>query len=101
LDGEKKIVEYDAWANRVDKYATSGNALGWDECSSSIFVPCKSTDKTGLAPPRKVKKHPKSKKHKKKKPEGKEGKIKAEGGVDPDENNDFFYDLVEDIQKGQ
>ena len=101
IGSEKKIVEFDSWKNRDDK-STVG--FGWDECSSSIFVPCKTTDKSGLATPRKKNPNPHGQSGAPSKPIGKNAKfsavIKTEDGFDANENIDFFWDIDDDIQKG-
>jgi hypothetical protein len=98
LGGEKKIVEYDTWINREDKYAALERGFGWEECSSSIFVPCKTTDKTGLTQPRRTNQKKGGKKAEK--PRDPE-EIQTEAGFDANANVDFFWDLEDDVQKGR
>jgi len=71
------------------------NGFGWSECSSSIFIPCKTNESTGFAPPRVD--------HRKKKNETEEapakpapkpeGTFKTEVGFEANENIDFFWDV--------
>ena len=59
--GEKLVVEYDAWKNRDSKAQSSGSGVGYNACSASIFVPCRTSDKTGIAPLRSLSKKPSQK----------------------------------------
>ena len=109
LGGENKMVEYDLWTNHVDKKSSAtsiATGLPWDECSSTIFVPCKAPGNFGAAPPRKNQNKNQSS-GKKSKHDGdnrvKPNELKSitpPAGVDPNENVDFFWDLEDDIRHG-
>jgi len=102
---ENKIVEYDSWENREDKMQKVNNGFGWSDCSSSIFIPCKTNENTGFAKPRKdhrsKKKEASEVEAKKPSPKTPEGNFKTEAGFDVDENLDFFWDIEDDIQKAR
>lgn len=110
VGGEKRIIEYDSWKNREDKYETRNKGFGWNECSSSIFIPCRSNDVSGYVPPNKGSAqkgrnsggdHEEKKEKKSHKKPKSSLPIKSETGYDAEDEIDFFWDLDEDIQKGR
>ena len=108
---EKFVVEYDSWKNRDSKDHSSGKGVGYNACSASIFVPCRTNDTTGIAPLRSLKPSQKGRGNKKnkaghanKKADRKKtggASIKTEPGYDINEYSDYYWDLDEDIQQGR
>ena len=56
IGGEHKIIEYDSWKSRDNQQQSQG----YDECSSSIYIPCRTADTSGQVHPQNPRNMPNS-----------------------------------------